>query len=296
MYRSMLCAFVVLALTPASSVWADNTAIVSLVRIDDFVFPGAEFLFDLEINLDVAGVASVSAQAGNVALTFDEGSPGEWEQIEEPLYANLAALQSAVDGMWTITITGTFPSTTTFTVGAAGLVDGDFFPTPTNVSPANGATDVSSTALLSWTDPTGLVTPYALILEVEDDGSLDQEALSIPDLGILDIPINATSWQPPLALPDGLNEFFISYVDVDLTVINATISAFQVTSGTIAWNNSEFSPPGYPATTPLLVLASETVVGFTVPEPSAGLLGAAALTTLAGLKRRRSLVDGRVGG
>ncbi len=280
-----------LALAPASSAWAVNSAIVNLSRLDDFVFPAAEFAMDMSVELDGGGVMAVTAEAGSLALTFEEFPPGsgEWEQIEEITFSNLAALQSTLDGTWTVTIVGgTSASTSTFTLDAAALVDGNFFPTPTNLSPANGAINVSPTTLLSWTDPTGMVTPYALAVDVEND-SESQEVLSIPDLGVLDIAITATSWQPPLALPNGPIEFAVFYADADLPVLTA-ISAFQVTAGTITWGNSGFSPPGYPAATPLLVLASESIVQFTVPEPSAALLAATALAAVAALARRRSTI------
>ena len=289
MYRCVIRTLVALALAlaPASSTWAVNSAIVNLSRLDDFVFPAAEFAMDMSVELDGGGVLAVTAQAGSLALTFEEfpGS-GEWEQIEEITFSNLAALQSTLDGTWTVTIVGgTSASTSTFTLDAAALVDGNFFATPTNLSPANGATGVLSTTLLSWTDPTGMVTPYALAVDVDND-SESQEVLSIPDLGVLDISITATSWQPPLALPNGPIEFAVFYADADLPVLTA-ISAFQVTAGTITWGNSGFSPPGYPATTPLLVLAPESIVQFTVPEPSAALLNATALAAVAALARRR---------
>jgi hypothetical protein len=172
-------------------------------------------------------------------------------------------------------------------------VDGDFFATPTNLSPANGATGVSPTTLVSWTDPTGMVTPYALAVDVEND-SETQEVLSIPDLGVVEIPITATSWQPPLALANGPVEFGVFYADVDLAVATA-ISALQVTAGTITWGNSSFAPPGYPAATPLLLLSSESIVQFAVPEPAAALLAATALAGLALLAGCRSRALGRSG-
>ncbi len=292
MYRTVIRTLVTLTLSLglASSAWAVNSVLVSLTRVDDFLFPAPAFEMDMSVELDGAGVTAVTVQAGSLALTFEEFPPGsgEWEQIEEITFSNLAALQSALDGTWTLMIAGgTSASMSTFTLDAAALMDGNFFPTPTNLSPANGATSVSATTLLSWTDPTGAVTPYALSVDTFSfSPEQEQEVLGIPDLGMLDISITATSWQPPLALPDGPIEFAVFYADADLSVLTA-ISALQVTMGTITWGNSDFSPPGYPAATPLLVLSSESIVQFTVPEPSAGLLTATALATVILIARRK---------
>ena len=81
MYRTVLLslALVALALAPASNAWATNSVFISLSRLDDFLFPDEEFLLDVNVVLDEAGVTSVSVQAGSVAVSFEEFSPGEWE-------------------------------------------------------------------------------------------------------------------------------------------------------------------------------------------------------------------------
>jgi hypothetical protein len=272
-----------IAFAPASIASAANSVFLDLSRIDDFASPAAQFLMEVNVNLDLAGVTGVTVQTGSLSLLLEEfpfGS-GEWE-VNETLFTDLAALRSALDGIWTVTIVGTSPSTSTFTLNAATLVDNDFFPTATNLLPADGATNVSTMPLLSWTDPTGPATPFALSVHVGNDAD-EQEVLSIPGVQE-DILITATSWQPPVALPNGPIEFSVLYAD---PATSAVIGALQVTTGAITWGNDAFSPPGYPAATPLLVLASESIVQFTVPEPSAALLGAAALATAALLARRR---------
>jgi hypothetical protein len=261
---------------------------VSLSRIDDHLFPTSEFAMDMTLIVEESGVTSVSAVAGTEALTFEEDTPGsgEWELVEEPDYADLAALQAAVNGTWTVTVAGTTPSTSTFKLDAAALVQGDFLAVPTNMSPAHGTTGVSSTATLSWSDNTGVTVPYALAVEYDGDAGFD-EALSVLDLGILDIPITATSWQPSNPMPVGPIEYGVFYADVDLPVLATTISALQVTSGSITWGAAGFAPAGYPAATPFLVLGAESIVVFTVPEPTAAPLTASVLVMLSVLARRR---------
>jgi len=276
-----------LLLVSSSSAWATNSVLVGLSRIDDFASPGEQFSMDIVVDLDAPGVTAVTVAATGGLVTFSESPPGsgQWEQDDDVTFADLSALQTALDGTFSVTISGSSPSVSTFSLNANALVDGDFFPTPTNLSPANGATSVSTTTMLSWTDPTGAVTPYALNVAVRDF-STSQEALSIPALGVLEIPLSATSWQPPAPLDSGPTEFSVFYANVDASV-TALISALQVTSGMITWDTSDFAPPSYPAATPFLVLAAESTVQFDVPEPSAGLLGAAALATLGILSSRR---------
>lgn len=292
MHRTAACtlAALAMALVPVSSASAVNSILLALSRVDDFLFPAAQFSMYISVDLDLVGVTEVMVQAGSLSVPL-EGSPfgsGAWE--EEVQFSDLTALQSTLDGTWTVTIAGPSPSTSTFSLNAASLVDGDFFPTATNLSPADGATNVATTPLLSWTDPTGPATPFALNVFVESD-THEQEALSIPGVQE-DIPITATSWQPPTPLPNGPIEFSVFYADPDTS---GMIGPLQVTMGALTWGNDAFSPPGYPASTPLLLLASESIVLFTVPEPSSALLGAAALATAALLaRRRRGSVGSRV--
>lgn len=270
-----------MALAPASGASAVSSITLELSRIDDFLYPGQQFAMAIDVNLDVVGVTGVTVETGSLSLPLEAPSgSGEW--FEEMPFADLAALTTAADGIWTVMIAGTSPSTSTFTLNAATLTDSDFFSTATNLAPADGATNVSTMQQLSWSDPTGPATPYALVVLVEN-GTYQQEALSISGLQ-QDIPITATSWLPPTPLPSGPIEFSVLYADPGTS---AMISALQVTTGAITWGNDAFSPPGYPASTPLLVLASESVVHFTVPEPSATFLGVTVLATLSLLARRR---------
>jgi len=77
----------------------------------------------------------------------------------------------------------------------------------------------------------------------------------------------------------------VFYADTDASFI----TALSVSSGSITWSSHDFSPPGYPADTPLLALGSEAIVSFTVPEPSLELAHAVALGTLALVVCRRRM-------
>ncbi len=299
MHRTALVVLGVVAclLVPASNTWADNSVLLNLGRIDDFIAPTQEFDLEVTVTLGaVEGVTGVTVQAGTLEIVLVLYSPedGEWETDDDLFYENLEAVQAGVGGNWTVTVSGSQPSTSVFTLDAALLTEGDFFPTPSNVFPANGATNVEPDVEFSWTDPTGVVIPYVLGVEThygEGEEAYDEESFSVPELGIEEIPITATSWQPEDPLTNGIAEFDVFYVNADLSVLAAAISEIEVSEGDITWGNSDFSPPGYPASTPLLALSSSTMVQFSVPEPSAALLAGTAFAVLAGLSRRRSRVS-----
>ncbi len=254
-----------------------NTAAVVISRLDDFIFPAAEFGVEFELELSVAGITGITATVGGTPYDLEEWD-GFWENSEDIVFADLASMKTALDGLWTIEILGSSPSTSTFTLNAAALTDGDFFPTATNLSPANGAADIDPGTSLSWTDPTAAATPFILGAEVGTD--LDDQEVNSLEGGIA---VDATAWQPAQPLQNGLNEFGVFYADADASFITALL----VSSGSITWSSPDFSPPGYPADTPLLGLGSETIVSFTVPEPSLLLAHAVALGTLALVVRRR---------
>jgi hypothetical protein len=255
-----------------------NSAILSIARLDDFLFPAAEFGVEFELELDVAGITEVTVTVGGTPFDLEEWD-GFWENSDDMVFADLASMKTALDGEWTIEIIGSSPSTSSFTVDAASLTDGDFFPAVTNLSPANGAVGVDSGTNLSWTDPTGPSTPFVLGAWVDTDFGGDQEVINLEG----GIAVDATAWQPAELLQDGLNEFGVFYADVDASFI----TPISVSSGSISWSSPDFSPSGYPTDRPLLALGSESIVSFTVPEPSSALVWPAALGTLALLARRR---------
>jgi len=261
--------------------------IVVAERADDVFAPAAEFLLGVNVILDYAAAAdltSVTAAFGGMLLPLVQEDFGEWEGEAE--FADFAALEAAIDGIWTVTLAGgALASTNTFTFDTSSLTDADFFATPTNLSPGDGETGVAPDVVLSWDDPTGpsLRTPAALIVLVESS-TQDQEANSLVD--VLDpnyIALDATIWEPLDDLETGPNEFAIFYADAD----DSFVSTIDVTPpGALVWRPPDFFPI-YPIDKPFLALASETIVAFSVPEPSSTALAVSALGTLALLSHRR---------
>lgn len=251
-----------------------------LWRSDDFWNPSAQFQASFEVDLSsVTGVTGVTVSFGSSAYPLVSYDAGQWENNTDIPFANLDAMKTALNGTWTIDIAGTSPSISTFTLTTTGLVDGDFFATATNLSPANGATGVSADTAISWTDPTGSSTPAVLAVHVEsNEGGLEQETLSILPGGIS---VTATMWQPPSVLSAGSNEAAVTYLDFDATLA----STVAVSSGSITWSASDFAPPGYPDATPLILRGSETNVQFAVPEPSTPEAAGVAIVTILLLAR-----------
>jgi hypothetical protein len=259
----------------ASELVATNSAAVVISRLDDFLYPEAEFGVEFELGLGGGGVTAVTVTVGGTEYDLEDWD-GSWENDDDIVFADLAAMQTALDGVWTIETFGSSPGTSTFTLYAATLTDDDFFPTPTNLSPANGEVGVDPGTSFSWTDPTGPATPYLLGVGTDTDHGDDQEVISLEG----GIAVGATTWQPAQPLQNGLNESWVFYADANASFISAL-------SGSITLSSHEFAPEGYPADRPLLALASETIVSFTVPEPSLELARAAALGTLTLLIRGR---------
>jgi hypothetical protein len=278
-----------ISLCLSSAAMAASVVLV-LLRSDDSLNPSAPFQASIDVDLsDVTEVTGVTVTIGSTPYLLGDFGGGVWGNEVGFVFASLAAMQTALNGEWTIDIGGTYSSTSTFTLTTTSLVEGDFYPTATDLFPADGATGVPADTAISWTDPTGPITPYALHVGVEsNEGGLWQEALSLlPG----EISVTATTWQPPSALSAGSNESEVTYVDVDETLVTIPL---VVTSGSITWSASDFAPSGYPAATPLILMGSQTVVQFTVlPEPSGPAAAGAALGTLlllARLRRRRWLL------
>ncbi len=254
-----------------------------LTHTDDYLYPSANYStgFDFDLS-DVAGVTGVTVSFGSSVHELESWDEGTWGNDDDITFTNLAAMKSALGGTWTIDIAGDSPSSSSFMLTIAGLGEGDFFATPTGLSPAHGATDVPADTAISWVDPTGSSTPYALAVEVESDIGWDyQGILSLDEPGAF--PVTSTHWQPPLALADDSYETAVTYVEHD----EALASSISVNSGPIIWSASPFAPQGYPATDPLVLKGSETIVAFTVPEPSASAAAGAALVTILFLARLR---------
>jgi len=267
--RGVCCALSVLIAPAAGAV---NFVELAILRVDDFLFPSNEFMLAIRVALDDdTGVSGITLSTPQQSFPLEQQGTS-WE--EEAGFGSLAAVQTALDGTWTIAITGgAAASTSTFGLDAASFVDGDFFATATVLDPADGATDVSPTVTVQWTDPTGPETPDFLEVLVGGPSTEQFDDSATGTLSFTD-----TSWQPPVPLEVGLNELDVVYVRIDSTRVTA---ALQVTAGSIAWGASPLAPPGYPADTPLVAHGSDRIIGFTVPEPATAALHGAALATLA---------------
>ena len=275
------------ALSAPAAALADSSLLVIIGRIDDFAYPSQQFSLGLVVRIGLPGVTGVGVQTtqGGASYTLAQEYTGstEWNLPDDLTFATLGDVKAALDGEWVVTTSGSGAvSSSHFTLDAASLVEGHFFATPGSLSPAQGAVDVPAGTGVSWTDPTGTTVPYVLIVQVEtvDPFSL-QEAMSL----VGDIDVGATSWQPPLSLGAGLNELSVFYAADPLPSLVTTITT---DTGAIVWISPDESPPSYPDQTPLLALASESVVEFTVvPEPAAAALQLAAFAALGAIARRR---------
>ncbi len=268
----LLCPIVLLMLgiMPSSPAGADsnggvvaNWAELVMLRSDDAEAPGAfrmEFLVSLEAEVGVTDV-TVTTGGGSVwMLTNDIDTPAEWYHGESK--ASAAAIVAETNGTWTVEISASSSSTTTFTVNTGGLTDADFFPTPTGVSPAYADTSVPSGTNVSWNDPTGGATAEALFVSVDSDTLLQDDNTLFGSLLVTD-----TSWDPPLDLDPCTNVLEMDYVIADDTLIGT----YNVTAGSIVWEDHPISAgiPGYPASSPLLAHGSFTRVIFAVINPCA---------------------------
>ena len=269
-----------------------SSILFDLDRIDDFVFPTDEFAVFIEIEIDAPDVTDVAVTMGTLSIPMELSPDGIWENANDTVFPSLAALKTAVNGIWTIVVTGgTDASTSSFTVNANGLVDGDFPPTATGLSPADGATGVSATTPLSWT-PVPAQFQFVLDVFAGNDAG-EQEALSLFD----EILLSASFWQPPLALPTGPVEWGVFYVPDPIITVDL-VGDINVDDGSINWLPHpliELAGLTWPTEKPLMVLASETIVEITVPEPDEvfqSLVALATLSLLVGLRsRKRSFVD-----
>jgi len=250
-------------LSVASGVMAGvpgNHVHVVLERVDDDFTPGANYFAMIDVALpDVAGINSVTLTIPSGPIVLENDGDEWWDG--ELAFSSFAALKTAMNGAVTIDIAGTSSSTSTFTLDLGTLTDGDLFPLPTMVTPTSGATGVETDVTITWTDPTGAVTPDAVFAEVgnEDDEDDWQEVTSLDG----SLPVAATSWTPDDELANGTSEFAIMYLSLDAP----RVSPFEVTAGTIAWSSAPEVPPGYPVNTPLFAIGSETIIVFTVGTP-----------------------------
>jgi hypothetical protein len=125
-----------------------------------------------------------------------------------------------------------------------------------------------------------------LAVFAENDSDEVQEALSL----VGEIPLDASSWQPPLALPTGPVEWGVFYAP-DPTLTLDLLGDINVTEGSINWDVHEFADLagiGWPSTKPLMLVGAESIVSITVPEPGDVLQSGVVLAMLGLLASVRS--------
>ncbi|QNN21681.1 PEP-CTERM sorting domain-containing protein [Planctomycetales bacterium ZRK34] len=265
-----------------SSAFAVNYVEVIGVRVDDQAAGFSGFRGSVFVNLeDETGVTGVSVTApGGMTALFDDSDGAGTSWYDETDYATLADLVNATSGVWTIDISGSSASSSAFTLISGGLVDADFFPIPTGLTPAHGATGVPVNTSFSWTDPTGPITPDVVDVYVGSESGNYQDNNSL--MG--DLAIDATMWTPMMDIDAGPNEWAVGYFEI---VDPQAVTDLSVESGSITWGNSPFAPVNWPDGRPLVALGAETVAAFdAVPEPAAlSLLGLGAFALVS--RRRR---------
>jgi hypothetical protein len=256
-----------IALLWSSAAGAANYVILFTARGAFSGSPSEQFVMDMEVvldDIDPADVSGVGVEVDNglTSLTLERFFAGSTEWEAEVEYADFNSMKAAFDGTWTITISGTAASTSTFTMDTATtmpeLQDSDYFPVPTNLVPAEGATNVTLDTNFSWTDPTGGATPDLVEVEVGTEFSFSEQSDIFP---FETLQVDAESWDPPLTLFPGQSFFFVFYADVDAT----RVTPLTTTSGTITWGlppEAAFFSPPYPAMTPIELLGSFSEIQF----------------------------------
>ncbi|MEM7228348.1 MAG: hypothetical protein AAF432_05965 [Planctomycetota bacterium] len=246
--------------TAPANAGLNNTIEIGITRADDVLFADAEFLAFIDINVaGVPGVTEVQIAANGVPLFVEDDGDGLW--VWEDGFDSLAALKTAMNGTWIIGVVGLESSVTTMFFDANSLTDGDFYGTPTIVSPLPGSTG-DSPATFEWTDPTGADTPDVLVVEAEGE-TVDFGVEAVSLFG--DIAIDATTWNPGVTFPDDIYEYDIAYLNFDATRIIGPLQTIPL--GSISWSSSPVAPVGYPAGMPLVITGSETIATFTVGVP-----------------------------
>ncbi|MCH7547677.1 MAG: hypothetical protein IID30_14860, partial [Planctomycetes bacterium] len=235
-----------------------NVIELALFRIDEIKSPN-NFILEIEIDLaDVDGVTGVDVTIGDGTILAMGGKGcSEWD-VEIPANS-LSELITKSDGLWTLEIFGSSPSTSTFSLSTASLVEADIFPTATGLSPAQDELNVHPSADLSWNDPTGAITPDFLEVCISNQFEFT-DACDDSALGLLSV--TDTSWGNHPEMSPGLTDFELIYLNFGAS----RIGPLNVTSGAITWDTSSFAPPGYPPSTPLLLLGSVTLSSFTVAD------------------------------
>ncbi|HEY3931940.1 MAG TPA: LamG domain-containing protein [Verrucomicrobiae bacterium] len=157
------------------------------------------------------------------------------------------------NGQWSIFVTNSISTNQyKFTVTVTGVTSNSFGAPAVAVFPTNGAMNVTSQPLFSWTGPAN----WAGSLSVQDyyidtNGNYNYEAAA-------GLPPDQTSWPCPVVLPDGTNDFSVDYtsnVTAQIIAATPTNNAAQPISGWIstATLESDFTyDPQFTVGTPVL--------------------------------------------
>ena len=138
-------------------------------------------------------------QATNGTLNFTGGGGNYYGDFNSFLYG-------ITNGLWTITVMNPTTNVYSFSVTVAGVTSNSFGAPPQSVFPTSGQMNVPNQPLMQWTGPT---TDWAGTLLVQDafidtNGDYYVEASD-------SLPPGATSWTPGVVLPDGTNQFTVTY-------------------------------------------------------------------------------------
>ncbi len=140
-------------------------------------------------------------------------------------------LYGVTNGLWSITITNnTSTNVFFFSVAVTGLTSNLVGAAPQTVYPASGQTLVPNQPLMQWTGPNWAGTLY-----VEDD-SVDSNGNSSYVTG-QNLAPDATSWTPGTLLPNGTNQFSVTYqsnITALVTASQPTNSSGQPISGWVS--------------------------------------------------------------
>ncbi|MGP8199191.1 MAG: hypothetical protein ACLQU4_06790 [Limisphaerales bacterium] len=172
-----------------------------------------------------ANGSQIRYQAVNNTLSFIEGGGYYYDDFDSFIYG-------ITNGQWSIWVTnGSSTTQYKFTVTATGFTSNLFGVPVEPVFPFNGASDVTAQPLFLWTGPAN----WGGTLSVSDtfidaNGNRDSEASS-------NLPPNQTSWQCPVVLPNGTNDFSVDYTSdvTSLVVASTPLSGSQAIS---AWTSS----------------------------------------------------------
>ena len=63
-----------------------NDVLVSVTRLDDFLFPNSQYAVAVDINLDSMGATSVSASVGSLVLNLESDDGLDWSEEEIAYY------------------------------------------------------------------------------------------------------------------------------------------------------------------------------------------------------------------